>query len=189
MDYDENNIFARIMRGELPSEQVYEDDATLVIMDIMPRAPGHMLVLPKAPVRNLLDAEPDQLAACMATAKKVAAAAKKAFNADGITLQQFSEAAGGQEVFHLHFHVVPRMECKRMKPAGSGDMEKTRGAAGPRRANSRRTLGKRRAATPVGAGNCGAGFPAWTQVARNASHTCDPCERTDMRDLIALMQT
>ena len=124
MEYDENNIFARILRDELPSEQVYEDDVTLVIMDIMPRAPGHMLVLPKAPVRNLLDAEPEQLAACMATAKKVAEAAKKAFNADGITLQQFSEAAGGQEVFHLHFHVVPRMECKRMTPAGSGDMEK-----------------------------------------------------------------
>ena len=124
MDYDRNNIFARILRDELPSERVYEDDDTLVIMDIMPRAPGHMLVLPKAPVRNLLDAEPEQLASCMAAAQKVAEAAKKAFKADGITLQQFSEAAGGQEVFHLHFHVVPRMECKRMKPAGAGEMEK-----------------------------------------------------------------
>lgn len=123
MSYDQNNIFARILRGELPSEQVYEDDATLVIMDIMPRAPGHMLVLPKAAVRNLLDAEPDQLCACITTAKKVAEAAKAAFKADGVTLQQFSEAAGGQEVFHLHFHVIPRMECKRMKPAGTGEME------------------------------------------------------------------
>ncbi|MEM7210892.1 MAG: HIT family protein [Pseudomonadota bacterium] len=123
MSYDENNIFARILRGELPSEQVYEDDDTLVIMDIMPRAPGHMLVLPKGPARNLLDATSEQLCACISVAKRVAEAAKVAFNADGVTLQQFSEAAGGQEVFHLHFHVIPRMECKRMKPAGAGEME------------------------------------------------------------------
>lgn len=95
MSYDENNIFARILRDELPSERVYEDDDTLVIMDIMPRAPGHMLVLPKGPARNLLDATPDQLCACIAVAKRVAEAAKVAFNADGVTLQQFSEAAGG----------------------------------------------------------------------------------------------
>ena len=124
MSYDENNIFARILRGELPSERVYEDEYTLALMDIMPRAPGHVLVIPKAPARNLLDASPEQLSACMATAQKVATAAKKAFDADGITMQQFSEAAGGQEVFHLHFHVVPRKECQRMKPAGTGDMEK-----------------------------------------------------------------
>lgn len=124
MGYDQDNIFARILRGELPSEQVYEDDDTLVIMDIMPRAPGHMLVMPKAPIRNLLDATPEQLCSCITTAKRMAIAAKAAFKADGVTLQQFSEAAGGQEVFHLHFHVIPRMECQRMKPAGTGDMEK-----------------------------------------------------------------
>ncbi len=124
MSYDENNIFARILRDELPSERVYEDEHTLALMDIMPRAPGHVLVIPKTPVRNLQRVETEQLSACMATAKRVATAAKKAFEADGITMQQFSEAAGGQEVFHLHFHIVPRKECQRMKPAGTGDMEK-----------------------------------------------------------------
>lgn len=124
MSYDENNIFARILRGELPSEQVFEDDETLAIMDIMPRADGHVLVIPKSPVRNLLDATPEQLAACMKTANTVAQAMMAAFEADGITLQQFSEAAGGQEVFHLHFHLIPRKECVRMRPPGPDNMTK-----------------------------------------------------------------
>ena len=108
--YDDQNIFAKILRGEIPSFKVYEDDETLCFMDIMPRTDGHCLVIPKTPCRNILDATPAQLAACMATVSKVANAARKAFAADVITLQQLSEAAGGQEVFHLHFHLLPRSQ-------------------------------------------------------------------------------
>lgn len=128
--YDDDNIFAKILRGEIPSFKVYEDDATYCFMDIMPRSDGHCLVIPKIPCRNILDATPEQLAACMATVKKVANAAKAAFDADGITLQQFSEAAGGQEVFHLHFHIHPRHDGVRMRPAGTmGDMDLIKGHA------------------------------------------------------------
>ena len=123
MDYDSNNVFAKILRGELPAHKVYEDDDTLAIMDIMPRTEGHSLVLPKAPARNLLDATPEQLAACMRTAQKLAKAAIKAFNAGGITIQQFNESAGGQVVFHLHFHVLPRWQGMNLRPPG-GPMEK-----------------------------------------------------------------
>lgn len=120
--YDNDNIFAKILRGEIPCEKIYEDGETLVFMDIMPRADGHMLVIPKGPARNMLDATPEQLAACLATVQKVSHAAIKAFGAGGITLQQFNEAAGGQEVFHLHFHVLPRHEGTRLRPPGT--MEK-----------------------------------------------------------------
>lgn len=108
--YDTNNIFAKILRGELPCHRVYEDEHTIAFLDIMPRSPGHTLVIPKAPARNILDIEPDSLAHVIRTAKKIAVAGKKAFNADGITLQQFSEQAGGQVVFHLHVHIMPRVE-------------------------------------------------------------------------------
>jgi histidine triad (HIT) family protein len=114
--YDSNNIFAKILRGELPCHKVYEDDKTLAFLDIMPRAPGHTLVLPKAPARNLLDVEPADLAHVMQVAQKIAQAQIKVFNADGITLQQFNESAGGQVVFHLHVHVVPRRDGIAMKP-------------------------------------------------------------------------
>jgi histidine triad (HIT) family protein len=123
MGYDNNNVFAKILRGELPAQKVYEDAETLAFMDIMPRCDGHMLVIPKTPARNMLDASPAQLAACLATAQKVAAAAMKAFGAGGITLQQFNEPAGGQIVFHLHFHVLPRMEGVSLGPPAS-KMEK-----------------------------------------------------------------
>ncbi len=124
MRYDPDNTFARILRGEIPATRVYEDDDTLAFMDIMPRAPGHMLVIPKRPARNLLDAAPEALGACILTAQKLAQAAQKALAADGITLQQFSEEAGGQEVFHLHFHVIPRFAGQRIGPPGvMGDME------------------------------------------------------------------
>ena len=122
MSYDNNNVFAKILREEVPSERVYEDAQTLVMMDIMPRADGHVLVIPKTPVRNILDATPEQLAACMASVQKVSHALMKAFNAPGITIQQFNETAGGQEVFHLHFHVLPRHEGTRLHPPGN--MEK-----------------------------------------------------------------
>ncbi|SFD68028.1 histidine triad (HIT) family protein [Sulfitobacter brevis] len=123
-DYDGQNIFAKILRGEIPSVKVYEDAETYCFMDIMPRADGHCLVIPKTPCRNMLDATPAQLSACMATVNKVANACVTGFAADGITLQQFNEAAGGQEVFHLHFHILPRHEGVSLRAPGKmGDME------------------------------------------------------------------
>jgi histidine triad (HIT) family protein len=107
-NYDPNNIFAKILRGELPSYKVYEDEGAFAFLDIMPRAPGHTLILPKAPARNILDADPDVLAHVMKVAQKIAKAAMTAFAAEGVTLQQFNESAGGQVVFHLHVHVIPR---------------------------------------------------------------------------------
>ncbi|MEM7631126.1 MAG: HIT domain-containing protein [Pseudomonadota bacterium] len=122
--YDDQNIFAKILRDEIPSMRVYEDADTVCFMDIMPRTDGHCLVIPKTPCRNVLDASDAQLAAVMRTVKKVANAAKAAFDADGITLQQFNETAGGQEVFHLHFHIHPRHAGVAMRPAGTmGDMD------------------------------------------------------------------
>jgi histidine triad (HIT) family protein len=125
--YDSDNIFAKLLRGEIPSARVYEDDHTLAFMDIMPRADGHLLVIPKTPCRNVLDASPEQLAAVMQTVQKMGHAVLKAFDADGVTIQQFNEAAGGQEVFHLHFHVLPRKEGDKLRPPGKmGDMEQIR---------------------------------------------------------------
>lgn len=114
--YDTNNVFAKIMRGELPSHTVHEDDKTLVIMDIMPRGDGHVLVIPKAPSRNIFDIADADLHAVMSTVKKMAIAVKKAFGADGTTIQQFSETAGGQVVFHTHVHVIPRFDGVPMRP-------------------------------------------------------------------------
>lgn len=105
--YDTNNIFAKILRGEIPSHRVYEDEATVAFMDVMPQAEGHVLVLPKAPSRNILDADPATLTSLIATVQKIAVAAKTAFDADGVTIMQFNEAPAGQSVFHLHFHVIP----------------------------------------------------------------------------------
>ena len=117
--YDANNLFAKILRGELPCYKVYEDDKTLAFLDIMPRAPGHVLVLPKAPARNILDISPDDLAHVIKVAQKIAKVSVEAFGADGITLQQFNESAGGQVVFHLHVHVIPRKIGVAMKPPAS----------------------------------------------------------------------
>jgi histidine triad (HIT) family protein len=117
--YDDGNVFAKILRGELPSHKVYEDDTVLVVMDIMPTADGHCLVLPKAPSRNLLDADPQVLQQLIPVVQKMAKAVKKAFNADGVAIYQFNEAAAGQSVFHLHFHVVPRLEGVAQRPHGS----------------------------------------------------------------------
>jgi histidine triad (HIT) family protein len=121
--YDQNNIFAKILRGELPCHKVYEDERALVFLDIMPRAPGHALVIPKSPARNLLDVDADDLAHLAKITQKVARAAAKVFAADGMTIQQFNESAGGQVVFHLHIHVIPRQEGVAMKPPAS-EMEK-----------------------------------------------------------------
>ena len=116
MSYDDTNIFARILRGELPAHRVYEDDKALAFLDIMPRAPGHTLVLPKAAARNLIDCPADDLAHVAKVAQKIAQAAMKTLGADGVTVQQFNESAGGQVVFHLHVHVIPRKTGVPMKP-------------------------------------------------------------------------
>ena len=123
--YDSNNVFAKILRGELPCHRVYEDDKVFAFLDIMPRAPGHTLIIPKTPARNILDIDPQDLAHVIQAVQKVAKAAVKVFEADGVTIQQFNEAAGGQVVFHLHFHVVPRKEGVQMLPPASqkGDPE------------------------------------------------------------------
>jgi histidine triad (HIT) family protein len=107
MSYDSSNIFGKILRGEIPAHKVYEDDTALVMMDIFPQSRGHTLVIPKAPSRNLLDADPAALSAVMPVVQKVAKAVKQATGADGVRMAQFNEAAAGQTVFHLHFHVIP----------------------------------------------------------------------------------
>ncbi|WP_412554717.1 HIT family protein [Shimia sp. MIT1388] len=119
MSYDNDNIFAKILRGEIPSEKLYEDDDTYVFMDIMPRADGHCLIIPKTPCRNMLDATPEQLTACLKTVQKMGHAVMQAFGAEGVTVQQFNEAAGGQEVFHLHYHVLPRHDGVKLRPPGT----------------------------------------------------------------------
>ena len=117
--YDDNNIFAKILRGELPCEKLYEDAHTFAFMDIMPRGTGHCLVIPKEPARNILDVSVESLAAVMASVKKLSRATMKAFSADGVTIQQFNESAGGQVVFHLHFHIIPRFDGVKLGPPAS----------------------------------------------------------------------
>jgi len=109
--YDDQNIFAKILRGEIPCHRVHEDADCLVFMDIMPEAEGHALVLPKAPSRNLLDADPAVLARIVGIVQRVARAAMTAFDADGVRIVQYNEAAAGQTVFHLHFHVIPASDA------------------------------------------------------------------------------
>jgi histidine triad (HIT) family protein len=117
--YDPNNIFAKILRGEFPCYKVYENDHVLAFLDIMPRAPGHTLVIPKAPARNILDITADDFAHVARGTHKIAAAAMKAFKAEEITVQQFSEAASGQVVYHLHMHVMPRYDGIALLPPAS----------------------------------------------------------------------
>lgn len=120
--YDPDNVFAKILRGDMPAHKVYEDADTFAFMDIMPRGDGHCLVIPKKPSRNILDVDAESLAAVMATTQKLARAVMKAFSADGVTVQQFNEAAGGQVVFHLHVHIIPRFDGVSLKPH-TGQME------------------------------------------------------------------
>jgi len=121
--YDTDNIFAKILRGEIPSYKVFEDDDVVCFMDVMPQGPGHTLVVPKAPSRNLLDADPAVLAKASAVVQRIARAVQSAFAADGVTIMQFNEPAGGQTVFHLHIHVIPRFEGKPLERHSDG-MEK-----------------------------------------------------------------
>ena len=117
--YDPNNIFARILRGELPAHKVFEDARAFAFLDIMPRVPGHTLVIPKSPARTLLDIAPGDLAHLATVVQKVGRAAVSVFAADGLTIQQFNEPAGGQVVFHLHVHILPRKNGIDMKPPAS----------------------------------------------------------------------
>ena len=117
--YDPNNVFGKILRGDLPCYKIYEDDKALAFLDIMPRAPGHALVLPKVQARNILDAAPEDFAHVMKIAQRIAKVSVEVFGADGVTLQQFSEGAGGQVVFHLHVHVIPRKNGVALKPPAS----------------------------------------------------------------------
>lgn len=123
MSYDDTNIFAKLLRGEIPSHRVYEDDAVIAFMDVMPQGKGHTLVVPRAPSRNLLDADAATLAPLFSVVQKVAQAVKKAFSANGVTIMQFNEPASGQTVYHLHVHVIPRFDGIPLKPH-SGEMEK-----------------------------------------------------------------
>lgn len=118
MSYDNDNIFAKIMRGEIPCHKIYEDDKTFAFLDIMPRSPGHTLVIPKAPAINLLDIEPDALCELMRVVHNLAPVVKEGMKADGLMIQQFNEAAAGQMVFHIHFHIVPRFEGVALKHGG-----------------------------------------------------------------------
>ncbi len=114
--YDDNNVFARILRGELPCHKVHEDDHTLAFMDIMPRATGHTLVIPKEKARTILDISPAGLTRLALSVQLVARAVRTGMQADGLTIQQFNESAGGQVVFHLHVHIIPRWEGEAMRP-------------------------------------------------------------------------
>ena len=115
--YDPENVFAKILRKELPAHIVYQDAHTLALMDIMPRAPGHCLVIPKTPARNILDVTEKSLIAVTKSLRKVSIAVQRAFKADGITIHQFNEDAGGQVVFHLHFHIIPRFLGEPLSPS------------------------------------------------------------------------
>lgn len=123
--YDPQNIFAKILRGEMPCHKVYEDEHALAFLDIFPRAEGHTLVIPRVAARGLLDMPTETLGPYMQRVQKVAAGVKSALGADGLTIQQFNESAGGQVVFHLHFHILPRWDGVALKPPGAAG-DKTR---------------------------------------------------------------
>ncbi|MCE7027316.1 HIT family protein [Jiella avicenniae] len=120
--YEDDNVFAKILKGEIPSEKLFEDDVAVAIMDVMPQSKGHCLVVPKAPSRNLLDASDETLEAVMPRVARLARAAKEAFSADGVRVAQFNEEPAGQTVFHLHFHVIPMYRGVELKRHAFGDV-------------------------------------------------------------------
>jgi histidine triad (HIT) family protein len=122
MAYDPNNIFAKILRGEIPCYKLYEDDDTLAFLDIMPRSEGHVLVISKEKARDLFDISPEALGRLMAVVQKLAPKIKQAMGADGVLIQQFNGEAAGQTVFHLHVHIIPRKAGQPLKPH-AGKME------------------------------------------------------------------
>ena len=116
MAYDENNVFAKVLRGEIPCHKIYEDEDTLAFLDIMPRTEGHALVVTKEKARDLFDVSPEALAKLMAVVQKLAPQIKDAVGAEGVLIQQFNGAAAGQTVFHLHVHILPRKAGETLKP-------------------------------------------------------------------------
>lgn len=121
MAYDDQNIFAKILRGEMPCHKVYEDDASFAFLDIMPQVKGHTLVLPKSPAENILDVDAGALGSVLATVRRLAPAIVQAMEADGFRLMQFNGAAAGQTVFHLHMHILPMGEATRLRHHGRDD--------------------------------------------------------------------
>lgn len=126
MAYDNSNIFAKILRGEIPAVKVYEDDRTLAFMDVMPEAEGHVLVIPKEEAEDILSLSPEGLSAMMAAVQKIAKAVDRALSPGGILLKQYNRASAGQSVFHVHFHIVPRWEGVAMAPHGKVMVEAAR---------------------------------------------------------------
>ncbi len=119
-EYDPDNIFAKIIRGEIPCAKVYEDEHVISFMDAFPQAQGHTLVVPKSPVRNLLELTEEDAAAAIIRAKRIAAAVETALKPDGIIFTQFNGAPAGQSVFHIHFHIIPRHDGTAMAGHGQG---------------------------------------------------------------------
>lgn len=116
MSYDKNNIFAKILRDEIPSCKVYEDANTLAFMDALPQSSGHTLVIPKSEAENLFDVDPKVLGGLIVVTQKIAHAVKQAFNPDGVRIMQFNGTTAGQSVFHIHFHIIPCYEGVSLKP-------------------------------------------------------------------------
>lgn len=121
--YDPTNVFARILRGEMPAVKVWEDDAVLAFMDAFPQSDGHVLVISKtSTARNILEIEPEALTALASAVQRTARAVERALSPDGLTLMQFNGEAGGQTVYHLHFHVIPRWVDRPLKGHGQAPM-------------------------------------------------------------------
>ena len=120
--YERDNIFAKILRGEMPAAKVFEDEQALAFMDVFPQSRGHVLVVPKTDARNLLDVDAEVLRELIVRVQRVATAVREALKPDGLTVMQFNGAAGGQTVFHLHFHVIPRWDGEPMGRHGGGGM-------------------------------------------------------------------
>jgi histidine triad (HIT) family protein len=121
--YDPNNVFAKILRGDIPAARVYEDDRTLAFMDVMPQAQGHTLVISKSPARNLFDISPEDLSSLIRATQHVARGVLEAFSPDGVRIAQFNEPAAGQTVFHIHFHIIPCYDGVPMRPHGRETMD------------------------------------------------------------------
>lgn len=133
--YDPGNIFAKILRGEMPATRVFEDDVALAFMDIMPRIDGHTLVIPKVAARNIFDIAPADLSVLIQRVQHVAKAVKTGMAAEGLVVQQFNEIPGGQVVFHIHFHILPRWTGVALGPHGvMGDKAAIEAAAAKIRA-------------------------------------------------------
>ena len=120
MAYDPKNIFAKILRGEIPAHKIYEDASTIAILDVMPQSDGHTLIIPKAEAENLFDLEPEMAEAVIRVGQQIARAVRTAFRPDGVTLMQFNGAEAGQTVFHFHLHVIPRYAGQPLRAHGRG---------------------------------------------------------------------